>query len=211
MKIKKLAQRAMFGGLLVLLPLAIVLGFFYWVFTTVAYVLSPLTGLLLRNFGMPELVGHFLVILLIALVCLATGTIVMTKIGQWLQEFFDGYLVKLPGYKIVRELVNQLLGNSDSPFAGATVAKAQLFGASVATSTTVLVTSRHEDGSFSVFVPTSPNPTSGFVYHLPEEQVTLFPDISVDHAFRTIIACGAGSNKLFQKAELVDAADTKES
>ncbi len=202
MKIKKIVQRAMVGGLLVLLPLAIVLGFFYWVFTTVGYLLSPLTGILLQFFGMPEVVGHFLVVLLIALVCLITGTIVMTKVGQWLQSFFDGYLVKLPGYKIVRELVNQLLGNSDSPFAGATVAKVRLFvGPSVETSTTALVTSRHEDGSFTVFVPTSPNPTSGFIYHLPKEQVTLYPDINVDHAFRTIIACGAGSNKLFQTSK----------
>ncbi|WP_240554901.1 hypothetical protein [Oceanicoccus sagamiensis] len=74
----------------------------------------------------------------------------------------------------------------------------------MATEATVIVTSTHDNGWYTVFVPTGPNPTSGMIYHLPPEQVELLPNIKVDEALRTIIACGAGSDELFKKQTLID-------
>ena len=56
-----------------------------------------------------------------------------------------------------------------------------------------LVTSRHADGRVSVFVPTGPNPTTGFIYHVGMELVELRPDIRVEQMMKTVIACGAGT------------------
>jgi uncharacterized membrane protein len=80
------------------------------------------------------------------------------------------------------------------------VAKARLFGADIPTEATCIVTSHHDNGWFTVFIPTGPNPTSGLIYHLPAEQVELLPTIKVDEALRSIIACGAGSGALYAKA-----------
>ena len=41
----------------------------------------------------------------------------------------------------------------------------------------------------SVFVPTTPNPTSGFLLFVPEEQLIRL-DMSVDDAFKMIISGG---------------------
>ncbi len=65
-------------------------------------------------------------------------------------------------------------------------------------SVTALVTARHEDGRLTVFVPTGPNPTSGFVYHVAEDLVETFPDVRVDQMMKTVVACGAGSAQLFR-------------
>lgn len=48
-----------------------------------------------------------------------------------------------------------------------------------------------EDGSqyIAVFVPTTPNPTSGFLMMYHEEQLT-FLDMPVEEAFKYIISCG---------------------
>ncbi|UCF30004.1 MAG: DUF502 domain-containing protein [bacterium] len=43
--------------------------------------------------------------------------------------------------------------------------------------------------SFTVFIPTTPNPTSGFLYIIPEEE-TVALDWSVDEAFRMVISAG---------------------
>ncbi len=71
----------------------------------------------------------------------------------------------------------------------------QVFGNS--TLMTAFVTDEHPDGSCSVFVPTGPNPTSGNIYHLEGKYVHPV-DIPVEEAMRSIISCGAGSNRLIE-------------
>jgi uncharacterized membrane protein len=63
---------------------------------------------------------------------------------------------------------------------------------------TCFITDTHEDGSYTVFMPTGPNPTSGLIYHLEGQYVHLV-DIPVQDAMRTIISCGAGSEKLISQ------------
>lgn len=48
------------------------------------------------------------------------------------------------------------------------------------------------DGIYTVFVPTAPNPTNGFVFHMPANQVELL-NVETDKALRSIIAIGVGS------------------
>jgi uncharacterized membrane protein len=76
------------------------------------------------------------------------------------------------------------------------VALAQIFGNS--TLVTCFVTDSHDDGSFTVFVPTGPNPTSGLIYHL-EGQYVHPVKVPVQDAMRSVISCGAGSGKLLQQ------------
>ena len=66
---------------------------------------------------------------------------------------------------MVKETVNQLFNRKSSPFSS--VALIQIFQNE--TLVTGFVTDEHQNGTSSVFVPTGPNPTSGFIYHLPNE------------------------------------------
>ena len=50
----------------------------------------------------------------------------------------------------------------------------------------------------TVFVPTGPNPTSGFIYHLPNKYIHKV-DVRVEDAMRSVISCGTGSSALIQK------------
>ena len=52
----------------------------------------------------------------------------------------------------------------------------------------------------SVFVPTTPNPTSGFIYHIPEEFVHPV-NVRVEDAMRSVISCGTGSGMLIKELE----------
>lgn len=192
-------RRSIIGGVLVVAPLVIIALLFHWLFNAVTDLIHPLTAFLIGTSGWPQLLGDILVIACILVAFFLIGTVVSTGAGRWLHAYFDKYLIKLaPGYRMVREIVNQFLGdNKDSPFNKGEVARAYIFGPNVETSATVFVTSRHPDGSYTVFAPTGPNPTSGFIYHLPASQVVLMPELKMDSALRTIIACGAGSAELF--------------
>ena len=204
-KLQAFIKRALIGGLLVMLPIAVLFFFFHWLFQFVTNLLDPISTVLIKNYGLPVLAADLLTLLIILILCFIVGTIVSTSFGRWAHAFFEKHLERFaPGYRMVKEIVNQFLGEkSDSAFTKAQVARVKLFGPQVDTSVTALVTSQHKDGHFTVFIPTGPNPTSGLIYHLPAEQVELFPDIKVDSAMRTVIACGAGSDELFHHRDSI--------
>lgn len=211
-KTRAFAKRALIGGLLVILPIAILAFFFRWLFRLTTDLLAPVSNLLINRYDLPQLTADALTLIIIILLCFIVGTLVSTKMGRWTHGFFEKHLERFaPGYRMVKEIVNQFLGEKDSsPFSQGQVARVKLFGPHIETTVTALVTSQHEDGLFTVFIPTGPNPTSGMIYHLPADQVELLPNIKVDSAMRTIISCGAGSNDLFKQAKMATEATAEE-
>lgn len=198
---KKFIKTSLIGGLVVILPIAILGFFFKWLFSTVTNLIQPLTNYASSLYPLPEIVADMLVIVIILLSCFFVGAIVSTKLGNFLHQTFDHVLQKLaPGYRMIKEVVVQIMGSSEnSPFSNGMVARVKIFGVDCPTEVTALVVDRSDD-TYSVFMPTGPNPTSGNIYHVKEDQVTLYPDIKLDSAMRTVIACGAGSGELFKKA-----------
>ncbi len=57
---------------------------------------------------------------------------------------------------------------------------------------TGFVTDAHADGTYTVFVPTGPNPTTGNISRLKEKYVH-YLNVPVEDGMRSIISCGAGS------------------
>lgn len=208
-QLRAFIRNALFGGFVVMLPLAIFLFFFKWIFNLITDAIQPITNMLVNKFGMPEMVADIAVIYLIILVCFVVGVVVSTSFGRWLHNRTDKYLVKAaPGYRLIKEIVQQFFGDkSQSPFANGQVARARIFGLQSPTEVSAIVTCKHSDGHYTIFVPTGPNPTSGNIYHVPAELLTFCPDVPVDSFMRTIIACGAGSQVLYpQPATLQDIA-----
>ena len=111
-----------------------------------------------------------------------------SEIGKAIEEKFLG---KIFGYKIIRETVTQLFGEEKTIFKG--VALVKLFGNE--TRMTSFITDEHDDGSYTVFIPSGPAPTAGFVYHVTKKQVEIV-DVPVEQALRTILSLGSGSKKL---------------
>ncbi len=201
-KVRNYLSGAFLAGLVLLLP-AVILGiFFRWLFNLITRQIDPLTSVVAMHTGMPEVVSDVIVVAIMAVIVLLIGIFARTTVGGYLHALVDRYLLRVaPGYQMIKEIVHQLFGDrSQSPFASGSVALVCLYGRELDIQVTAIVTSRHPDGRFTVFVPTGPNPTTGFIYHVPPELVELRPEIKVDAAFRSIIACGAGSANLFAGA-----------
>jgi uncharacterized membrane protein len=195
-RIKKFFKTTLLGGVIVILPTIILVFAFKWLFSVVASGIRPLTNLVIGNIDLPdrydEAIATLIVLSVIILGCFLVGLFVRTRLGQ---IFYTGLensvLSRAPGYKMVKETVNQFLGKKESPFAS--VALVQVYEND--TKVTAFITDRHDDGTVTVFVPTGPNPTSGFIYHLQEKYVHPV-NISVEDAMRSVISCGAGSEQL---------------
>ncbi|EKF75980.1 hypothetical protein A11A3_00760 [Alcanivorax hongdengensis A-11-3] len=194
-------RKSLLGGLTILLPISIIVFFFRWIYQTVTEMIAPFTSVFINAFGLPKFVADWLAVLAILVLCFLIGTLVATRVGSWIwHQWEEQVMTRLPGYRTVREVIAQLMGNSeDSPFNRGEVARVWLYGRDTPVSVTALITSRHADGHLTVFVPTGPNPTSGFIYHVAEELVERHPEIGVEQMMKTVVACGAGTATLFHK------------
>jgi len=196
-KLREFIKSTLIGGLLVVLPLAILAFVLDWTFNLVRGVISPLTKIVMDKASVGQgILADVVAIGLLVWVCFLVGALVRTRLGKWTYAVLEARLLrKTPGYSMIKETVTHFLGkNKQSPFSS--VALARIFGNDTLVS--VFITDTHADGSFTVFMPTGPNPTSGNIYHLPAENV--YPvDVSVEDTMRSIIGCGAGSSTLITK------------
>lgn len=191
-------KTTLLGGITVILPAIILIFAFKWLFGVVQSGIKPLTDLVEDRLTLPEsyeeAIAILIVLAVIVLACFVLGLFVRTRIGRWIYNAFENSLLsKAPGYKMIKETVNQFLGKKESPFSS--VALAQIFEND--TRVTAFITDKHDDGTITVFVPTGPNPTSGFIYHLDQQYVHPV-NVSVEDAMRSVISCGAGSKALIQ-------------
>jgi len=198
-RIKSFFKTSLLGGLIVLLPVGVLAFLFGWVFGLIERLIQPLTNKVEANSELQGLLAMAAALCLIVLACFVVGLMVRTQVGRFIHEKLEDHILKIaPGYNLIKETALQFLGNRPSPFSS--VALVRIFGDE--TLVTAFVTETHDNGWYSVFVPTGPNPTSGNIYHLKPEYVHRV-DLPIEDVMRSIISCGAGSASVI-KAFLKD-------
>lgn len=191
-RIKSFFKTTMLGGILVVLPIVILFLVFKWLYDFVIDKLNPLTNILVNTARMQEFTASILALLIIIIIFFIVGLTVKTRMGIFTYGYLEKvFLDKLPLYKIIKETTLQLVGSRKTLFKQ--VALVNIFGNE--TLITAFVTDEHEDGSFTVFVPSGPAPTAGFIYHLKKEYVHKI-NYPIDKAMKTIFSLGAGSKEL---------------
>lgn len=197
-RIKTFITLTLLGGLAVVLPIAIFFMLFQWLFGQISELVAPATEWMQSRTEFKDSFARLVVIALILGLCFLIGLLVKTGVGRWVHRHFDYWLGKLaPGYSTIKELVLQFIGGGDSEgVLSGPVARARIHGANNPLSVTAIVTSQHANGDYTVYVPTAPVPTSGFVYHLPPECVEILPQVTVEAVMKSIVACGSGSANL---------------
>ena len=191
-KIKSFLKTTMLGGVLVVLPIVILILVFKWLYEFVADKIKPLTYLLSETVKLQEFVASALALILILLTFFLVGLLVKTRLGRFsIEKLETKFLSKLPLYKFIKETILQLVSNEKNLFKN--VALVKLFGNE--TRVTAFITDEHDDGSYTVFVPSGPAPTAGFIYHLTRNNVQIV-NYPIDKAMRTIFSVGLGSKEL---------------
>lgn len=189
-------KKYLITGLLVWAPLVITI----WVLSVLVDTLDQ-TLLLLPAAWHPRTWLGFnipgLGVLLTFLVVLLTGMFAANIIGQRLVQFGERLLARIP---VVKSLYSSVKQVSDTLFSssGQAFRKALLVQYPRAGSWTIAFltgqpggdVANHLTGDYvSVYIPTTPNPTSGFFLMLPRSDVIEL-DISVDAALKYIISMG---------------------
>lgn len=183
-------------GLLVLVPLFITV----WVVSTLVQTLDQ-SLLLLPEAWQPKILFGFSVpglgVLLTLLIIFFTGLLATNFFGQQLILWWELLLSRVPFvksiYSSVKQVSDTLFSNSGNAFRKALLIEYPRKG----TWTIAFLTgipggdvSNHLRGDYlSVYVPTTPNPTSGFFLMLPKADIIEL-DMSVDAALKYIISMG---------------------
>ena len=131
------------------------------------------------------------------LAILLIGLMARNFVGRWLLEFGEGTLSKIPVagavYKTLKQLLETFLSNKSNRFRRVVLLeypRQGLFSIGFVTGDVgPSLQPELEEKLFSVFIPTAPNPTTGWYTLVPESSVKDL-DISVEDAFRTIISAG---------------------
>ena len=193
-KIKSFIKTTLLGGTLVVLPIVILILVFRWLYEFIADKIKPITYILSETAKLQEFAASILAFIIIVLSFFIVGIIVKTRFGRYSFEYIEQkFLTRIPLYKITKETTLQLVGSEKTLFKY--VALVNLFGND--TRVTGFVTDEHDDGSCTVFVPSGPAPTAGFIYHLSKTNVQKV-DYPIDKAMKTIFSLGAGSRELLE-------------
>lgn len=191
------------GGVFVLAPVACIVVIFKWLFGIVNSMISPITQVFENVFGLGPVFSDIVALALIFLACFFTGVFVRTQFGNHIYARFDKVFTKVaPGYEMVKGIFKQFLSDDqNNPLKNGKPCLIRPYGADIETELTGFIVSYNERlDKYSVFAPSAPNPTSGYVYHLPSSQVLHLEGVTAEEALKTIIGCGMGSSEMIDKA-----------
>lgn len=192
-RVRNFFRTTLLGGLAAVLPLALMVIVIRWIIHTIENFLGPLVELIDTDSQIQVLAIYCIVIFAILLVFFLVGLIIRTRVGRFFKKVLEKqYLMRIPGYKIVKDTVRHFFGKNQSFFSE--VVLVDLFNSG--TLMTGFITDTHES-YITVFVPTGPNPTSGNIYHVKSEKV-IRTTTPVDTGMKSIISCGAGSEEVFK-------------
>jgi uncharacterized membrane protein len=190
------------SGFVVLLPAMVMGWLFYFVYGFIRPLVQPVANLITSRFQLNDIAAFLLVMAVMLMVMFVVGLAVRTALGRLLGNLLETRFLSIaPGYNIIKEVVKQFSGDRPNPFSNACLV--QIFDSH--TMVTAFVIDSHENGLSTIFVPTGPNPTSGFVLHVPTRYVHIIPT-PVPEVMKSIIACGIGSAPLIADFNKVQAA-----
>jgi uncharacterized membrane protein len=197
-------KRYLVAGMLAWLPLAVTIAVLVWLLGAIDGLFSTLLNaaqavLPVTQTAWLESLRHVpgLSVVVLAALLVITGVLVTNIFGQWLLHRWDTLLQRIPIvksiYSSVKQVSDTLFSTSGNAFREAVLVQYPRPGSW----TIAFVTGRpsgevaaHLPGEHvSVYVPTTPNPTSGFFLMMPRSEMRAL-GMSVDEALKYIISMG---------------------
>lgn len=194
--IRAQTRRNFLAGLVVIVPL----GLTYYVVSAIVGYMDRIFAILPPRFHpdtyLPfRIPGLGLIVTLIFIQ--VVGLLVANLFGRSIVRAYERVLERIPLvrgiYLAVKQLLEQILANQSDRFRQVVLVEYPRKGvysvAFVTGESRGAVGAAIEQTTLNVFVPTTPNPTSGYYLIVPEDQVIPL-DIGVEQAFKLIMSAG---------------------
>jgi uncharacterized membrane protein len=195
-------RNAFFSGVILVAPLCLTVWVFSWIVQLVGGAFKPLFLLFVPN-GLRDrpgldtvwsILATFIVIVLVTLL----GYVSRYVFGKFFFSIGDRFIQTIPGvsavYNTVRQIVNTFSSQSRHMFNKVVLVEFPRKGCWTIgfLTNTVQAEAQSKGGTevWTVFVPTTPNPTSGFLLMLPKADIVEL-EMPVGEGMKMIISGGA--------------------
>jgi len=180
--------RAQFGaGILVIVPIMIAILILVWLFGYIDGIAQPVAKSLL-GYTVPGL-GFGITVVLIYL----TGVVATNVIGKRLISYGESLLARVPLFRYIYTGIKQILQSFATPREGGFLQVVLVEFPKNGMRAIGFVTNESyvESGEklLSVYIPTSPNPTSGYLEIVRENDI-IRTNISIDDALKMVLSAG---------------------
>ncbi|MFN3532229.1 MAG: DUF502 domain-containing protein [Candidatus Brocadia sp.] len=197
---KKDARKRMLTGLLLILPVYVTFFVVKFLFSFVGGTLAPVIkkvlqflGVALPRTSLDEFIITFLGLILTFIALYFIGIFAANFVGKAIINYFENLLTKTPVIRNVYSSVKQIIHAVTLP--GKQSFKRVVFvdfpkeGTKSIGFVTGATQYNNEHKFISVFIPTTPNPTTGFLIYTSEDAV-IDTNLTVEEAFRTLFSGG---------------------
>jgi len=193
------------GGFFIVLPLLLVGLLVKQIFLALQEAIQPLLdvmpGTLFKNPSIRFLAVCLGIAVLLGLIGLLAQTRMGRAIGRWLES---KVLNRVPFYSLLRNLVVGIAGRDDAESLKPVRVTVDIPGLDQLG----FIIERHADGRATVFLPSSPNPSSGTVVIVEPERLHELRNVPGRKILKCLSRLGDGTAALLEKAE---EAESKES
>jgi uncharacterized membrane protein len=210
--IAEATRRYFVAGLLAFAPIVITVWAIAWVIRRLDALLLPrLLKLVVPSVETPPSIPPFVGVAFLFLVILLSGVIVRHLFGHEIVRFWERLLSRVPVarslYGGVKQLFQAIMNSSNSTSRFNRVVMVEyprpgIYALAFTTGSTggpVLATLPHKR-MVNCFLPTTPNPTSGFYLVIPEEELYEVA-MSVEEAFKVIMSAGLVSPEALPRGQ----------
>lgn len=186
-------------GLAVTVPLTATAYIVWAVFRFLDGILSPFLKLIIGEEKYISGIGFFLTLFLIT----AVGALTTIAIGKRMVTFFEDILTRIPLvrgiYSTFKEASDAFLVHKPSEGSRGVVLveypRRGIYTIGLMTATTVKeIQDKTHEPVVNIFIPTSPNPTSGMLILVPEDSVTHL-DMTTEEGLKLIVSGGFSTIK----------------
>ena len=209
-------RKYLLAGLLVWAPIGITIWVLHFLVSTLDVTIYLLPEAIRPTFRGENIPGFGILISFVLL--FLTGAIASNVFGRQITRTWDDMVHRIPVvggvYKSVKQLTDPVLSGSGQAFSKAVLIEFPHPGAhSIAFLTNKVQGELHDklgEEHVAVYIPTTPNPTGGYMLLLPKARVQEL-DMSVDQALKYIISMGVAAPPPRANGELARWAESGQS
>ena len=181
------------AGLAAIIPVALTLVIVHWLFKFFASPMAPLVGKWVKDERIPsfipELIGFLMTIIIIYFLGVAVRNILGRRLWSLLEEFIHRIPIVNSIYKTFSQIASTISAPQAQAFQKVVFIEYPRKGLWTVAMVTGSSLSANGELFYHLFVPTTPNPTSGFMIIIAQQDA-IETRLSVEDGLRMVISGG---------------------
>lgn len=200
MSISQKIKKIFIAGILSLLPIVVTVYLLYFLYNFIVSKASPLVKKIAHqyNYDFSEYVFQIAAFIIIILFILLIGIFTRMYLGRLFMKMLDNIMTHIPIarsiYNAAKQVIDSFSNTSGSSFSKVVLVEFPrrdmwMIAFLVRDALPVMQDISTKEESSNVFIPTAPNPTSGFIAVVPNKDIREL-DITVEEGVKFVLSVG---------------------